>query len=125
MKKFEVLVLGSGMAGIPAMRAAAQTLKKSTAAVIGTELGGTCLNFGCIPKKALYQIAHLAAEMDRSEKYGFSVQKHFDFSKAMQYKEAVIKRLGGLRRESMEDWGVKLFDGVAKFISPSVASRPK
>ncbi len=120
VKKFEVLVLGSGMAGIPAMRAAAQALKKNTAAVIGTELGGTCLNFGCIPKKALYHIAHLVEEMDTSAKYGFSVQKQFDFSRAMQYKEAVIKRLGGLRRESMEDWGVTLFDGVAKFISPTV-----
>lgn len=120
MQKFDVLILGSGMAGIPAMRAAAQTLKKNTAAVIGTELGGTCLNFGCIPKKALYQIANLAEEMDTSEKYGFSVRREFDWQKAMAYKMSVIKRLGGLRRESMEDWGVKLFDGVVKFISPTV-----
>lgn len=117
MQKFELLILGSGMAGIPAMRAGALTLKKKTAAVIGTELGGTCLNFGCIPKKALYQIANLHEELDSMQKYGLNVKKSFDFSKAMDYKSSVIKRLGGLRKESMIDWGITLFDGTTKFVS--------
>lgn len=116
-KQFDVLILGSGMAGIPAMRAAARTLKKKTAAVIGPDFGGTCLNFGCIPKKALYQIAHLAQQIKEADKYGFTVKSKFSLKEAMAFKTSVIKRLGGLRKESIQDWGVTLFEGTARFVS--------
>lgn len=118
-RTFDMIILGSGMAGIPAMRTAASTLKKKVAAVVGKDFGGTCLNFGCIPKKALFEIAHLYEELDTSSKYGINVRKKFDFAKAMRYKASVIKRLGGLRKESVKDWGVALFDGNAKFVSPT------
>lgn len=120
MPDFEALIIGSGMAGIPAMRTAALTLGKKTAAVIGKEFGGTCLNFGCIPKKALYHVADMYEQAGDLSKFGITIQgKSLNFKDAMKFKRSVINRLGGLRKESVSEWGVALFEGDAKFVSPN------
>lgn len=116
MADYQLIIIGTGMAGIPAMRTAFQ-LGVKTAAIVGDKFGGTCLNDGCIPTKALARIAHLKEQMENAEKYGLSVQSTFNFQKAYDYKNQVIQTLGGLRKESVADWGIDLIEGKAKFIS--------
>lgn len=116
MTDYQLIIIGTGMAGIPAMRKAYQ-LGLKTAAIVGEKFGGTCLNDGCIPTKALARVAHLKEQMENASKYGLTVESSFDFKKAYDYKNQVIQTLGGLRKESVADWGIDLIKGKAKFVS--------
>ncbi len=118
MVDYQLIIIGTGMAGIPAMRKAYQ-LGVKTATVIGEKFGGTCLNDGCIPTKALARVAHLKEQIENSSKYGLSTKTSFDFKKVYDYKNNVIKTLGGLRKESVADWGIELIEGKAKFVGPN------
>jgi len=72
--KFDVIVLGSGPGGyVAAIRASQLGLK--TAVVETEELGGICLNWGCIPTKALIKSAQVFEYINHAEDYGISVQK--------------------------------------------------
>ena len=63
-EKFDLVIVGSGPAGYVAAVRAGQ-LGKKVACVERCELGGVCLNWGCIPTKALIQDAHLMHQMHR------------------------------------------------------------
>ncbi|NVK04673.1 MAG: dihydrolipoyl dehydrogenase [Flavobacteriia bacterium] len=80
---FDVIVLGSGPGGYVAAIRAAQ-LGQKTAIVEKENLGGVCLNWGCIPTKALIKSAQVFEYMNHAEDYGLSVKdaKH-DFSKVV------------------------------------------
>lgn len=71
--KFDVVVIGSGPGGYVAAIRAAQ-LGYSTAVVERSELGGICLNWGCIPTKALLKSAQALHYAQNGESYGFSVE---------------------------------------------------
>ena len=85
MSAYDVVVLGSGPGGYVAAIRAAQ-LKLKTALVERDKLGGICLNWGCIPTKALLKSAEVLDEINHAADYGFKVTKpQVDF-------KAVIKR---------------------------------
>ena len=86
---YDIIVVGSGPGGyVTAIRASQLGLK--TAIVEREELGGICLNWGCIPTKALLKSAQVFEYINHAEDYGISVDnaKH-DFTK-------VIKRSRGV-----------------------------
>src|SRR3546814_9301549 len=71
---FDLIVLGSGPGGyVAAIRASQLGLK--TAIVERENLGGICLNWGCIPTKALLRTSEIYHYMKQAEKYGLSVEK--------------------------------------------------
>ena len=78
--KYDVIVLGSGPGGyVTAIRASQLGLK--TAVVEREALGGICLNWGCIPTKALLKSANVFEYIEHAEDYGISVAKpKADFS---------------------------------------------
>lgn len=91
--KFDVAVLGGGPGGyVAAIRAAQLGLK---AVVIEREhLGGICLNWGCIPTKALLRVAEVGHLIQNAEKFGFTVEGHsFDLSKVVKYSRGVAGQL--------------------------------
>ena len=70
--KFDVIVVGSGPGGyVAAIRASQLGLK--TAVIEAAELGGICLNWGCIPTKALLKSAQVFEYINHSADYGISV----------------------------------------------------
>ena len=69
MENFDVVVLGGGPGGYVAAIRAAQ-LGQKTAVVEREHLGGICLNWGCIPTKALLKSAELYQKMLHAEEYG-------------------------------------------------------
>jgi len=81
---YDVLVIGGGPGGyVAAIRASQKGLK--TAVIEHDALGGVCLNWGCIPSKALLKNAAMMHEFKRSEEYGFKVEKlSFDFEKIIR-----------------------------------------
>jgi dihydrolipoamide dehydrogenase len=92
-EQYDVVVLGSGPGGyVAAIRAAQLGLK--TAIVERENLGGICLNWGCIPTKALLRSAEVLHLMKHADAYGLSADKTgFDLQKVVQRSRAVAKQL--------------------------------
>ena len=91
--QYDVIVLGSGPGGyVAAIRAAQLGLK--TAIVERENLGGICLNWGCIPTKALLRTAEVFHYMQHADAYGLSNEKpSFDLGKVVARSRAVAKQL--------------------------------
>jgi dihydrolipoamide dehydrogenase len=91
--KYDLVVIGAGPAGyVGALRAA--QLGKKTACIEKERVGGTCLNWGCIPTKALLRSAELHEQFKRAEEFGFSVQGvSFDMRKIVSRSRAISDRM--------------------------------
>jgi len=117
-QKFDVAVIGAGPGGYVAAIKAAQMGKK--VALIEREyLGGTCLNVGCIPSKALLSNATIFKKLKEAEAYGIKAENiSFDYRKMKSRKDDVVnqirKSLGGLIKSN----NITIFMGEAKFESP-------
>src|SRR3546814_4988847 len=90
---FDLIVLGSGPGGyVAAIRASQLGLK--TAIVERENLGGICLNWGCIPTKALLRTSEIYPYMKQAENYGLSVEKpSFSLDKVIQRSRGVSKAM--------------------------------
>lgn len=90
---YELVVIGSGPGGYVAAIKAAQMGKK-TAIVECREIGGTCLNRGCIPTKTLMHSAHLYEEAKRFQEFGITIDSvGLDLEKVWERKTAVVDRM--------------------------------
>lgn len=119
---FDAIVIGSGQAG-PSLANRFSQAGWRTAMIERHRFGGTCVNTGCIPTKALVASAHLAALMQRSEDYGISIrgEAEVDFPAVMARKS----RISGRSSENVEKWlrgmsGVTVILGHARFEAPGV-----
>ena len=95
MRSFDVVVLGGGPGGYTAAIRAAQLGARVACIERAPELGGTCLRIGCIPTKSWVQTAFaLKSAQETFGKLGVSVASpHLEFSKANEWKAAVVKRM--------------------------------
>ena len=94
-KTYDIVVVGSGPGGyVAAIRAAQLGLK--AAIVERSEVGGICLNWGCIPTKALLRSAEIYHNIQRAEEFGLKVEKvSYDGEKIVARSRAVAKQLSG------------------------------
>src|ERR671931_961826 len=100
MEKFDVVIIGSGPGGYVAAIRSGQLGLKTALVEKDKELGGTCLNVGCIPSKALLTSSdHFVFVKKDAEKHGIKVDNAtVDLFKMQQRKEKVVKTLtGGVR----------------------------
>ena len=87
--KYDLLVIGGGPAGYAGAIRAAQ-LGKRVACIELERAGGTCLNWGCIPSKALLKSAELYETMQHAEVFGLTAKEIVvDFAKVMGHSRAV------------------------------------
>ena len=115
MEKFDVVVIGGGPGGYPAAIRAAQ-LGASVALVEKEALGGTCLNWGCIPTKALIASADLYERMRNSAALGLKPGRvGYDYAEMNVRKNAVVARLTGGVTQLLKANGVETFKGTASF----------
>jgi dihydrolipoamide dehydrogenase len=117
MKK-DVVVIGGGPGGYVAAIRASQLGKKVVLIDKGT-LGGVCLNWGCIPSKALIHVAHLYEEMQHCEEVGISVSNvKIDLEKTQKWKTSVIQKLTWGIGQIVKGNGGEIIFGTASFVSP-------
>ncbi len=112
--KFDTIVVGGGPGGyVTAIRAAQLGMK--TAVVEKAHLGGICLNWGCIPTKALLRTAEVYHLMERAEEFGLSVKDiSFDLKKVVERSRKVAGQLSGGVGFLMKKHKVTVIDGHAK-----------
>jgi dihydrolipoamide dehydrogenase len=112
---FDVVVIGAGPGGYPAAIRAAQ-LGASVAIVEKEQLGGTCLNWGCIPTKALIAAADTFARIQHAQAFGITVNgATVDYAAMIGHKNKVVTQLKGGIKQLLAANGVKQFTGVASF----------
>src|SRR6056297_2795590 len=90
---YDICVIGGGPGGYVAAIRAAQ-LGAKVALVEKENLGGTCLNWGCIPTKAMVASTSVLADIKNAEKFGIQVDGYrYDFAKIMERKNAIVSQL--------------------------------
>lgn len=110
---YNVAVIGAGPGGYVAAIRAAQ-LGASVAIVEKQYMGGTCLNVGCIPSKAMLHVAETLHKLDGLEELGIHLPKAptFDMAKAMAFKDKVVKRMTSGVGSLMKANNIEVFDGL-------------
>lgn len=118
MERFDLIVIGAGPGGYEAAAEAA-ALGRKVAVIERDELGGTCLNRGCIPTKALCRSAEVALTIGNSAEFGISSgEPVIDLPQIMARKEQILT---GLRESvGMVLKDVTIIRGEAKFITASI-----
>src|SRR5438552_8065031 len=110
---YNVAVIGAGPGGYVAAIRAAQ-LGAKVAIVEKQYLGGTCLNVGCIPSKAMLHIAEVLHNMSSLAELGINLPQPptFDMKQAVIFKDKVVKRMTGGVGTLMKGNDIDVFDGL-------------
>ena len=115
-KKFDLFVIGGGSGGVRAARVGASNGFKVGLAE-GWDLGGTCVNRGCVPKKLYSYAAHISDDFDLMNSFGWSVSsKKFSWQKLVDNKKKELSRLSKIYSSLLINSGVKLYKGYASFM---------
>ncbi|MBM3558071.1 MAG: dihydrolipoyl dehydrogenase, partial [Alphaproteobacteria bacterium] len=116
---FDLIVIGGGPGGYVAAIRAAQ-LGGKVALVEREHLGGICLNWGCIPTKALLRSAEVFHLMHRAKEFGLSVQgTSFDLAKVVERSRKVAGQLNGGVKHLLKKNKVTVYDGTATLAAPT------
>ena len=112
--KYDVIVLGSGPGGyVTAIRASQLGLK--TAVVEKESLGGVCLNWGCIPTKALLKSANVYEYINHADDYGIKVSSHkADFNAVIKRSRDVAEKMSGGVKFLMKKNKIDVIMGTGK-----------
>src|SRR5438309_3142723 len=124
MEKFDVVIIGSGPGGYIAAIRTGQLGLKTALVEKDRELGGTCLNVGCIPSKALLTSSdHFMFVKKEAAKHGIVIDDaHVDLAKMQQRKDKVVKTFNGGVRSLMKTNKVTVLEGMATITAPGKVS---
>ncbi|CAD5249969.1 glutathione oxidoreductase [Alteromonas sp. 38] len=117
MKHFDYICIGGGSGGIASANRAAKHGKKA-AIIEAKDIGGTCVNVGCVPKKAMWYGAQVAEAIHRyAPEYGFDITvNHFSWDSLIASRQAYIERIHASYDRSLSANDVTLIRGFAKFV---------
>ncbi len=116
MSQSDLIIIGGGPGGYVAAIRASQLGMKVTL-VEKAHLGGICLNWGCIPTKALLRSAEVGNIINHAADYGFTVQGvSFDLSKIVERSRKVSTQLAGGVKHLLKKNKVEVIDGTAKLL---------
>jgi len=111
---YDCIVIGSGPGGYVAAIRAAQ-LGMKTAVVEKDQVGGRCLNYACIPAKAVLRVADIVSEIDEADEFGIAVEgRAVDFARVSERRQKVIKTLTGGVAGLLKKNKIDVFEGEGK-----------
>ncbi|ESU18941.1 Dihydrolipoyl dehydrogenase [Flavobacterium cauense R2A-7] len=117
MSAFDVVIIGSGPGGYVAAIRCAQLGMKTAIIEKYSTLGGTCLNVGCIPSKAMLASSHHYEELQHFADHGIEVsgEVKVNLQKMVDRKQAVVDQTSGGVKFLMDKNKVTVFEGVGSF----------
>lgn len=118
-EKFDLIVIGAGPGGyVAAIRGAQKGLK--VAVVEADRVGGTCLNRGCIPTKAMIHASSLYREMQEGDRFGVSAERvSYDYGKICAYKQETVDTLVGGVQQLLKGNQVTVINGRGMLLPPA------
>ena len=115
-KQYDIAIIGAGPGGYHAAIRAAQYGAK-VALIEKNKLGGTCLNRGCIPTKALLASAHFIEKIREAEEFGVEIKDfNTDFSKVVERKNIIVNELGAGIANLQKSWKNDVYIGHGKIL---------
>ena len=119
-RHYDYIAIGGGSGGIASVNRAAMYGKKC-ALIEKAEIGGTCVNVGCVPKKVMWYAAHVAETIQKyGPDYGFNSKlESFDWQTLIKNRQAYIERIHLSYQNSLSKNKVDLIHGAAHFIDKS------
>lgn len=123
-EKFDVVIIGSGPGGYVAAIRAGQLGLRTALVEKDKELGGACLNVGCIPSKALLTSSdHFMFAKKEAAKHGIMIENAtVDLNKMLQRKDKIVKRINTGVRSLMKANKVTTFEGLGTITAPGKVS---
>ena len=120
-KKYDVVVIGGGSGGL-AMAKRSASLGKKVAIIEAKDYGGTCVNVGCVPKKIMFNAAHVAEVIRQSPNFGFHPNiadgaNTFNWESMKKARDTYISRLNGIYESGLDKLGVERIEGWASLLS--------
>ena len=117
MKKYDLIVIGGGSGGIATANRAASYGAK-VAVVEAQDLGGTCVNRGCVPKKVMWYSARIAEVIDHYGKgYGFDIQGgKLDYMQLVAARNQYVQNARNSYQRYMSNHQIEIIQGYARFV---------
>ena len=115
---YDVIAIGAGSGGLSVVEKAAAHGKKAAVIEMNDDLGGTCVNRGCVPKKVMWYAAELAHAQHHMLDYGFDIKTgSVDWPKLVMKRENMISGINDWYRDDfLAQAGIDLIDGQARFV---------
>ncbi|QXA09016.1 glutathione-disulfide reductase [Acinetobacter pittii] len=116
-KRYDYIAIGGGSGGIASINRAAMYGKKCALIEMG-DIGGTCVNVGCVPKKVMWYSAQIAEAIHKyGSDYGFNTElKSFNWKKLVENRQAYINRIHTSYDTVLHKNNVDVIHGFAKFV---------
>lgn len=115
-KHYDLLAIGAGSGGLSAPERAARYGARC-AVVEARQLGGTCVNRGCVPKKVMWFAANMAHALHMAPDYGFDLERQgFDWARLKAARQAYIQGINDWYRTYLADSAIDLIEGHARFV---------
>merc|ERR1719483_685458 len=122
-EKFDFLVIGGGSGGLGAARRAAGAHGANVAIFENNRLGGTCVNVGCVPKKVMFNTAHVMETLHDARGYGFEIGDiSFNYPVLKQKRDEYIKILNGIYERNLDKDNVTYIHETATFVDAKTLS---
>ncbi len=116
--EYDLVVIGGGSGGLACAQRAAEYGSR-VAIIESGRLGGTCVNVGCVPKKIMWNSAHVAESIRDAADYGFQIAlTGHEWPQLKKQRDAYIVRLNGIYERHLANRKVELISGRARFIDP-------
>ena len=121
-KHYDMIAIGAGSGGLSAVERASEYGKKC-AVVEVNQVGGTCVNVGCVPKKVMWFAANAAQTIKNSNGFGFDIAiKDFSWTKLKDGRENYINGINEWYDGYLEKLGIDYFHGFGKLIDKNTIS---
>ena len=122
MKKYDLIVIGLGPAGM-AVTAMASNMDLDVLAIEKHKVGGECLNYGCIPSKALLKAGEMNQVTKNLEKYGIDLQESTEVNNPLGIVQDKINKINSGKTDTAFEWAdLVLGEGAAEFVDKNTVA---